>query len=61
MVLALVSRSTFHQHQAFAAAVRGEGPVAVTAQDGLLAVAIGAAAELSAREKRVVEIAEVMA
>jgi predicted dehydrogenase len=53
--------ATFYQHQAFAAAVRGEGPVAVTARDGLMAVAIGAAAELSAREKRVVEIAEVMA
>ena len=53
--------ATFYQHQAFAAAVRGEGPVQVTAADGLTAVAIGAAAELSARERRAVEIAEVMA
>ena len=50
--------STFYQHQHFAAAVRGEGPVIVTADDGLRAVAIGIAAETSAREHRVVEMAE---
>lgn len=50
--------ATYYQHQAFARAVRGEGPVEVTAQDGLRAVAIGVAAEMSAREKRVVEMAE---
>lgn len=50
--------STYYQHLAFAAAVRGEGPVLVTADDGLRAVAIGLAAEISAREKRVVEMAE---
>jgi myo-inositol 2-dehydrogenase/D-chiro-inositol 1-dehydrogenase len=50
--------STFYQHQRFNAAVRGEGLVEVTARDGLLAVAIGAAAEISAREKRVVEMSE---
>ncbi len=50
--------STFYQHQKFIAAVRGEGPVEVTARDGLLAVAIGTAAEISAREHRVVEMAE---
>lgn len=50
--------STFYEHQRFIAAVRGEAPVEVTAEDGLRAVAIGAAAELSAREKRVVEMAE---
>ncbi|KQM62323.1 MULTISPECIES: Gfo/Idh/MocA family protein [unclassified Sphingomonas] len=50
--------STFYQHQKFIAAVRGEGPVEVTAHDGLMAVAIGTAAEISAREKRVVELAE---
>lgn len=50
--------STFYEHQNFIAAVRGEGPVEVTADDGLRAVAIGAAAELSAREHRVVEMAE---
>jgi predicted dehydrogenase len=50
--------STFYEHQKFIAAVRGEGPVEVSAHDGLMAVAIGAAAELSARDKRVVEMAE---
>lgn len=50
--------ATFYQHQAFAAAIRGEGPVQVTAEDGLRAVAMGAAAELSAREHRVVAMAE---
>ena len=50
--------STFYEHQKFIAAVRGEGPVEVTADDGLRAVAIGAAAELSAREHRAVEMAE---
>ena len=41
------------------AAVRGEGAVEVTADDGLRAVAIGVAAETSAREKRVVTMDEV--
>lgn len=50
--------STFYQHLKFNAAVRGEGPVEVTAYDGLMAVAIGIAAEISAREKRVVEMIE---
>jgi predicted dehydrogenase len=50
--------STFYEHQRFNAAVRGAGPVEVTAHDGLMAVAIGTAAELSAREKRVVQMAE---
>lgn len=50
--------ATYYQHAAFAAAVRGEGPVQVTAEDGLRAVAIGSAAEISAREHRVVEMAE---
>lgn len=50
--------STFYEHQRFNAAVRGQGPVEVTAHDGLMAVAIGAAAELSAHEHRVVEMSE---
>lgn len=50
--------ATFHQLQAFLAAVRGEGPVLVTAEDGLRAVAMGVAAETSAREKRVVAMSE---
>ena len=50
--------STFYQHRHFAAAVRGEGRVLVTADDGLRAVAMGIAAETSAREHRVVAMAE---
>jgi len=50
--------STFYEHQKFIAAVRGQGAVEVTAKDGLMAVAIGTAAELSAREKRAVEMKE---
>jgi len=50
--------STFYEHQKFNAAVRGAGGVEVTARDGLMAVAIGTAAEISAREKRVVEMTE---
>ncbi|WP_171009294.1 Gfo/Idh/MocA family oxidoreductase [Sphingomonas sp. 2SG] len=51
--------ATYYQHLAFAAAVRGEGPVLVSAEDGLRAVAIGTAAEISAREHRVVEMTEI--
>ena len=50
--------ATYYQLEAFLAAVRGEGPVIVTADDGLRAVAMGVAAETSAREKRVVEMSE---
>lgn len=50
--------STFYEHQRFNAAVRGAGPVEVSAQDGLMAVAIGTAAEISAREHRVVAMTE---
>ena len=50
--------ATFYQHAAFARAVRGDGAVEVTADDGLRAVAMGLAAEISAREHRVVEMAE---
>ena len=50
--------ATFYQHQKFYSALMGNGPVEVTATDGLMAVAIGTAAEISAREKRVVEMSE---
>jgi myo-inositol 2-dehydrogenase/D-chiro-inositol 1-dehydrogenase len=50
--------ATFYEHQAFLAAIKGEGPVEVSAEDGMRAVAIGIAAETSAREKRVVDMAE---
>jgi len=52
--------SVFYQLRAFLAAISGEGPVVVTAEDGARAVAIGAAAERSAREKRLVRLAEMM-
>lgn len=51
--------ATYYQHLAFADAVRGDGPVQVSAEDGLRAVAMGVAAEISAREHRVVEMREV--
>jgi len=50
--------ATYYEHQKFLRAVNGEGPVEVTADDGLRAVAIGTAAEISAREHRVVTMAE---
>ncbi|KQT35441.1 oxidoreductase [Sphingomonas sp. Leaf412] len=50
--------ATYYQHRAFADAVRGTAPVQVTAADGLRAVAIGVAAEISAREHRVVAMRE---
>jgi predicted dehydrogenase len=48
--------STFYQHQKFRKAVLEGAPVEVTMEDGLKAVAIGLAAELSIKEKRMVEI-----
>ena len=42
--------STFYQHQRFCAALRGEGRVEVTLDDGWRAVAMGMAAQRSARE-----------
>ena len=53
--------ATYYQLAAFIDAVRGRGVVEVTADDGLRAVAMGMAAEISAREKRVVRMDEVMA
>lgn len=48
--------STYYEHLGFRRAILEGGPVEVTVEDGLKAVAMGMAAELSAREKRVVEI-----
>jgi len=50
--------ATYYQLEAFLKAVAGEGPVVVTADDGLRAVAMGTAAEISARENRVVAMSE---
>jgi myo-inositol 2-dehydrogenase/D-chiro-inositol 1-dehydrogenase len=50
--------ATFYQLAGFLEAVHGRGPVQVTAEDGLKAVIMGMAAEVSARERRVVRIDE---
>ncbi len=50
--------STFYEHQKFLSAIVDNSSVEVSALDGLMAVAIGTAAEISAREHRVVEMAE---
>ncbi len=52
--------ATYFQHRAFLAAISGTGPVQITAEDGYRAMAIGAGAERSAREHRVVEMHEIM-
>ncbi|SEM85041.1 Predicted dehydrogenase [Loktanella fryxellensis] len=48
--------STFYQHQRFAAAVRGAAPVEVTVADGAKAVAMGLAAQESARTGQAVTL-----
>jgi predicted dehydrogenase len=50
--------STYYQHLAFLKALREGGPPEVSARDGLLAVALGVAAEKSIRERRPVDMAE---
>ncbi len=50
--------ATYFQHRAFLDAIMGRAAVAVTALDGYRAVEIGAAAELSAREGRAIELTE---
>jgi predicted dehydrogenase len=48
--------ATYFEHQAFIGAIRGDTPVAVTAEDGLRAVEIGAAAEQSVASGQPVQI-----
>jgi len=50
--------STYFEHLAFIEAVRSGGRPVVTVEDGALAVAVGAAAEQSIRERRPVELRE---
>jgi predicted dehydrogenase len=50
--------STFLEHLAFRDAIRSGGKPLVSVADGALAVAVGAAGERSAREKRPVELRE---
>jgi predicted dehydrogenase len=52
--------STFYQHQEFARAIRTGHPPLVSAEDGLMAVAMGVAAERSAAHKRAVALSEVL-
>ncbi len=52
--------ATFFQQRAFLDAVAGRAPVQVTAHDGMMAVAMGLAAETSAREHRVVRMDELL-
>ena len=46
--------STFYQHQRFLQAIRGQGPVEVSAHDGIMAVAMGLAAQQSAHSGQAV-------
>lgn len=48
--------ATYFAHKKFRDAILGRGPVEVTLLDGLKAVTIGLAAELSVKEKRVVNV-----
>ena len=48
--------ATYYEHLGFRRAILGEGSVEVTVEDGLKAVAMGMAAERSARERRAIEI-----
>ncbi len=50
--------ATYFQHVAFHQAIREGGPPEVGVRDGLLAVAVGQAGEISAREGRPVTLAE---
>jgi myo-inositol 2-dehydrogenase / D-chiro-inositol 1-dehydrogenase len=50
--------STYYQHAAFQRAIREGTPPAVSAEDGLWAVALGLAAERSAKERRPVDLTE---
>jgi predicted dehydrogenase len=53
--------SSYLEHVDFLAAVRGGGPPAVGAEEGMLAVAVGVAAHRSIDEGRVVAMSEVLA
>jgi hypothetical protein len=50
--------ASYYQHLAFLQAVKHGGTVAVTAEDGYWAVLTGMAAEMSAAQKRAVDLRE---
>ena len=52
--------STFYEHKGFIKAIQNNTEAEVTLDDGLKAVAIGQAAELSIKEKRVVKLSELL-
>ena len=52
--------STFYEHKHFINAIQNNTPPEVSLEDGLKAVAIGQAAELSIKEKRVVSLNELL-
>jgi predicted dehydrogenase len=52
--------ATFFAHRAFVEAIRTHTAPVVTVEDGLMAVAIGVAAERSVAERRVVQMAQVL-
>jgi myo-inositol 2-dehydrogenase / D-chiro-inositol 1-dehydrogenase len=53
--------STYFEHLHFQRAIREGTPAEVSVRDGLMAVAVGQAAELSAKTRQPVEIAELLA
>ena len=50
--------STFYEHQSFIKAIRSNSLPEVSLNDGLVAVAMGEAAEISIKEERVVQMSE---
>ncbi|KAL0762665.1 hypothetical protein Bca101_078816 [Brassica carinata] len=52
--------SSYLEHLMFLSAIRGEGRAAVDLEDGLMAVAMGVAAQLSIQERRYVSMDEVL-
>ena len=49
--------STFHQHEKFLSMIRDNGAPDVSLSDGIKAVKMGLAAQVSAKEARVVDLA----
>ena len=52
--------STFYEHQSFINAIQNKTEAEVSLDDGLKAVAIGQAAEISIKEKRLVNLNELL-
>ena len=52
--------STFYEHEGFISAIQNKTEAEVSLDDGLKAVAIGQAAEISIMEKRVIKLSELL-